>query len=352
MQETGQSGINSHYSGEYAKLYLEKTIYSPYTINKSRILASTASELGVHSVLDFGSNVHGSVNTEGSLRTQMNKKGIDYKGVDLSYNYFNKAFLREQGVSEEIIYPKIKGIVGDLLKSPIKSDSIETIVCCDVLEHVSDRSLALQEIHRMMQSHGVALVVLPSLYKLDMADFGHIEEKRKSSHLEKQTIDEWISLCEKNGLEIDKEKSAPIGVASGLSYLAWMDEKFIPERNDLSGLPTYSPKSILHKNAKNVFSKYDELLDLKINSDKIRQILLEALKEGDIKKVFQILKDLSLTVVSDITEVAILEDFFNEIDLIQYEPERIEIIKKIFINSKFTELLLGNSVLLVLKKKN
>lgn len=347
-----QKDLNQHYQDKYAKLYLEKTLLAPYAVRKSKLLANMASKFGVHKVLDLGSNVHGSVKTEGSLRLQMNEKGIDYIGMDLSFRYFDKQFLRGQGVLEEKIYPQIYGIVGSIANLPIESDSMEMVVCADVLEHTADPAGALKEIYRVMKSKGTALIVLPSLYKLDIADFKHIEEKRKSSHLKKTIIDEWILICEKNGFLIDEKNSLSIGIASGLSYFAWMNEQFIPERKNLSDTETNLPNSILHKQAKNIFSKYAELLDSKIQTEGLDQVFLKALKQGDIKKVFQILNDISFTIISNQIEKDILHNFFSEVSSVQYLPERIETIKKIFKNSKFPRFLLGSSVLLVLKKKN
>ncbi|MFA5791685.1 MAG: class I SAM-dependent methyltransferase [Candidatus Paceibacterota bacterium] len=352
MQEAKPNGANNHYNtGEYAKLYLDRTLSSPYTINKSRLLASVASKLGTLSVLDFGSNIHGSIKAEGSLRFQMSKKGINYAGVDLSLDYFDKNFFKTQGVPEEKIYPEINGIVGDILKSPIKSNSAQMVICCDVLEHVSDPIGALKEIYRIMQPEGVALVVLPSFYKLDMADFSYIKNKRKSSHFKKKTTSWWMLACENNGLMIDESNSAPVGIASGLSYLVWMDERFVPERQDLSSVETYSPQSSLHKKAKNIFSKYDEFIDIKIQSSGFSQTLLNALNQGNIKKVFQILNEIALKVVSDQNERQVLHKFFDEVAVVSYKPERVAVIKNIFMNSRFPHFLLGNSVLLVLKKK-
>lgn len=352
MKETELTGSNRHYNSEYAKSYLERTLQAPYTINKSKLLASMASKFGARKVIDLGSNVHGSVKTEGSLRLQMNQRGIDYIGVDISPKYFDKQLIKEQNISEEKIYSQIDGIVGDILQLPVESDSMEMVVCSDVLEHVSDPSRALKEIFRILKTEGITLIVLPSLYKLDIANFSYIDKKRKSSHLKKITIDNWLKMCEENGLLIDEKNSMSIGVFSGLSYLAWIDDKFVPERPELSNAEIYSSKSILHKDTKGILSKYDESIDSKIHSLGIDSTLIEELKRGDIKKVFQILKDVTHTIISNQTEREVLDNFFNEAISIQYDPKRVLELQNIFLNAKFPKFLLGNSVLLVLKKKN
>ncbi|MCX6712899.1 MAG: class I SAM-dependent methyltransferase [Candidatus Vogelbacteria bacterium] len=337
------------YRGEYAKLYLERTLSSTYSEIKNNILANIADRFGVRRVLDLGSNVHGSVEVEGSLKFQMSKRGIDYIGLDLAFEYFDRQFLMEQGVLKDKIYPKIKGIVGDILLLPVKSDSMEMVTCNDVLEHTNDPSKALSEIYRILKKEGVALVVLPSLYKLDMANFIHIEERRKSSHLEKTTVDEWIQRGKENGFGIDEESSLSIGIASGLSYLAWMDEKFIPERKELSTPETNSTESLILKEARKVFIKYNDEIDIKIRTGRIDDMLLEALTKGNIKEVFQIL-DQAVPGLVSMEERRVLDSFFSELDIISFKPDRIAEIQKIFRNSRYPKLLLGSSVLLVLKK--
>lgn len=352
MKEAGTGDSSQHYDGDYAKSYLERTLQAFYTINKSKVLANIANKFGTHSVLDLGSNIHGSIKTEGSLRLQMDQKGIGYTGVDLSPKYFDQEFLAAQGIPREKIYSQSNGVVGDILQSPIKSDSAEMITCSDVLEHVSDPTYALKEIFRILKSDGVALIILPSLYKLDMASFNFVEEKRQSSHLSKTTVDEWVRACKESGFLIDIENSMSIGIISGLSYLIWMDERFVPARSDLSGLETYSPESNLHREAKSIFSKYDELIDSEVRADGLEPILLESLQKGDIKKVFKILEDVAFIIVSDQAERKILSNFFSEALFIQYPLERVSVIQNIFKNTEFPKFFLGNSVLLVLKKKN
>lgn len=349
MKET--SSLNHHYNDEYVKLYLDRTLSNPYTINKARLLANTASKFNIQKVLDLGSNVHGSIQTEGSLRFQMNQKGIDYVGIDLSPKYFDQQFIAKQNISKEIIYPQIKGVVGDLLELPTKSSSVEMVVCSDVLEHICDPVSALKEIHRVLNQKGLALVILPSLYKLDMLNLEHISQKRKSSHLEKTSIDEWIKMCRENGLEVDEENSMAVGVSSGLSYLSWMDEKFIPERLDLSEKEIYSPDSLNHKEVKNVLAKYDEQIDLKIHLENKDVTLVESLKNGDIKKIVQILKEVVNTIILDQRESQIVTNFFDNVADTEYESSQMKLLKNTFLDTKFPKLLIGNSTLLVLKKK-
>lgn len=286
---------------------------------------------------------------EGSLRFQLDRKGINYIGMDLSPDYFDKQFIREQGIPTKKIYPEITGIVGDASKAPIKSNSIEMAVCADVLEHTSDPLTALKEIFRITKPEGTVLIVAPSLYKLDTANYEHIREKRKSSHQVKMTIDEWISMCEESGFSVDVKNSFPFCIASGLSYLTWINEQFVPERKDLLDTEIPTPSDIFHKQIRNIFAKHSETIDSKIRADGVEQALLEDIKRGDIKSVFQILNKAVLSIVSS-KEEPLIQNFFNDITSTSYAPDRIAQIQKIFADSKYPSLLLGSSVLLVLKK--
>src|SRR3989344_3989110 len=338
------------YSGEYAKMYIERTLSAPYTVYKSRLLAGVISGMGAHTVIDLGSNVHGSVREECSLRHQLESKGINYFGVDLSQSYFAPEFLREHGVVDSKIFPERKGVVGDLLRSPIKSNSAEAITCNDVAEHVSDPAKAIHEMARILKPDGTALVILPSLYKLDTADFKHIAEKRVSSHLEKTTVDGWVRLCEDNNLVLDEQKSIAFGIASGLSYLTWIDEQFVPERKSLGGSEIHSPESTLNRNAKAILARYDEAVDARIRADNTKGVLVSALQAGNTEAVFQLLDSLTTSVVRG-DEKNLLHEFFEKARTTQYAPERVAIVQKVFSESRFPELLLGNSVLLAFNKK-
>ena len=52
-------------------------------------------------------------------------------------------------------------IQGDLLSLPIKDESIDTIICTGVIEHVRNPDLAVKELYRALKSGGCAFIETP-----------------------------------------------------------------------------------------------------------------------------------------------------------------------------------------------
>lgn len=123
----------------------------------------------------------------------------------------------------------------------------------------------------MLVDGGYAIFILPSLYKLDLFDFDFIEQRRKSSHISKMTIYEWQSVIESGNLFLQKAHSKPIGVLSGLSYLLWLDEAFLPSRDLTFGKEVHNNNSLKHRKLKDIFSKHDKETDKLFNSKNINQ---------------------------------------------------------------------------------
>lgn len=57
-------------------------------------------------------------------------------------------------------------IQGDLLNLPMKDDSVDTIVCTGVLEHVSDAYQAVDEIYRVLKTEGRVFLETPFIQTL------------------------------------------------------------------------------------------------------------------------------------------------------------------------------------------
>ena len=60
-------------------------------------------------------------------------------------------------------YPGVN-VVSDICKTPLESDSVDRIVCDNVLEHVKDPKLAVAEMLRILKKGGVAYIAVPFLY--------------------------------------------------------------------------------------------------------------------------------------------------------------------------------------------
>ena len=158
------------------------------------MIAEVLSRENIGQVWDLGGNVSGLMKIEGSLRLQLEKRGLTYGAVDLVPAYFDPDFARSLGQLEANLYSQVLGVVGDLRYLPLASESVESVVCADVIEHINQPELAVAEMYRILKPGGKAVLVVPSLYKLDAIKLPHVLNKRFSSHENRLTIDEWISL--------------------------------------------------------------------------------------------------------------------------------------------------------------
>jgi ubiquinone/menaquinone biosynthesis C-methylase UbiE len=57
-------------------------------------------------------------------------------------------------------------INGDVLKLPVKSNSIELVIATDILEHLDDDSMGIKEIHRILTREGKVILTVPAFKSL------------------------------------------------------------------------------------------------------------------------------------------------------------------------------------------
>ncbi len=55
-------------------------------------------------------------------------------------------------------------VVGDIHAIPLPNESIDSIICSSVLEHVRDPAQAVRELHRILKKGGSIFVYVPSIY--------------------------------------------------------------------------------------------------------------------------------------------------------------------------------------------
>jgi SAM-dependent methyltransferase len=60
-------------------------------------------------------------------------------------------------------------IIGDIHSIPIKNDSLDSIICTQVLEHVGDPKQAVREMCRILKSRGILLLSVPFIYPIHEA---------------------------------------------------------------------------------------------------------------------------------------------------------------------------------------
>jgi Methylase involved in ubiquinone/menaquinone biosynthesis len=71
-------------------------------------------------------------------------------------------------------------IYGDAHKLPVKSESIDCVVCCEVLEHVADPFTCCAEIYRILKPGGLFVFSVPFIFPIhaDPYDFGRFTPER------------------------------------------------------------------------------------------------------------------------------------------------------------------------------
>lgn len=339
------------YDAHYAERYIRTTLGSPYNEYKNSTLAGLIARMGFKHIVDIGSNVSGMIKRKGSLRYQAELHDITYTGVDVDEDYFNLENAKKLGTPKEEIYPSIDYRVASVEDMPFEDASIDALVCADVIEHVPDASQAFREIARTLNpKEGRAFMVIPSMYKLDLFDFKYIDEKRRSSHDHKLSAKEWEKMWEDAGLIVDWENSRPIGIASGLSYLSWLNDDFVPQRENFDSKQQFSEKSLIHRGAKEVFATHDAEIDSLILTHGIDKKLGTSLKDGDVHGAFLILQDIiSNNVQLSDDEKRVLDLFFSTERKNNFDEKRIEQVCETFGMAENSNLLLGNSMLVVLK---
>lgn len=339
------------YDAHYAERYIRTTLGSPYNEYKNSTLAGLIARLGFKHIVDIGSNVSGIIKRKGSLRYQAGLHDITYTGVDVDEDYFDLENAKALGIPKEEIYPSIDYRVASVENMPFDDASIDALVCADVIEHVPDAAQAFSEIARTLNpEEGRAFMVIPSMYKLDLFDFKYIDEKRRSSHDHKLSVKEWEKMWEDAGLIVDWENSRPIGIASGLSYLSWLNDDAVPQRENFDSKQEFSEKSLIHRGAKEVFATHDAEIDSLILTQGIDKKLSALLKEGDVHGAFLVLQDIILKSIElSAGDTKILDSFFATAKKNNFDEKRIEQVRETFGMAEDSNLILGNSMLVVLK---
>lgn len=341
-----------HYGSEYAKRYIEGTLQSPYTMYKNETVATVAESLGVGRVWDLGGNVSGLMKMEGSLRFQIERRGIDYGEIDLTPAYFNAGFARSLDKPNDVIYERVDGIVGDMRQMSLATGSCESVVCADVIEHIDNPDQAIAEMGRVLQADGKAIVVVPSLYKLDAVRVPHILHKRFSSHENRLLVSEWVEMLEKQGFVVDKDYSRPLGVASGLLYLTWLNPDYVPVRESEEAVEEFSDQALLFRKAKKVVAKVDREIDARLLDDtKALDNCRAMFQQGDILGILRMIKKWYEQVAIPHVDVTNLVESF---DVGSVSLEAMEQLRRVVTASDDTiqdNSFFGNSALLVMGKK-
>ncbi|WP_459503000.1 class I SAM-dependent methyltransferase [Bacillus sp. C1] len=120
--------------------------------------------------------------------------------LDLTEQMLEKAkeFIHSNG------HDNVSFVAGNAENLPFSNASFDTVVCRIAAHHFQNPSQFIQEVHRVLEEMGFFILidnVSPENPEYDTF-YNFIEKKRDPSHERALTKTEWISLLEKNGLQM------------------------------------------------------------------------------------------------------------------------------------------------------
>jgi len=104
--------------------------------------------LSERSVLDVGCG-------PGHIADYLRRYVKDVVGLDTNETYLREATERH-----------LQAVLGDVACLPLRAEAFDVIICNDVLEHVFDSKLAIQEIMRVISGDGIAFVQCANKYQI------------------------------------------------------------------------------------------------------------------------------------------------------------------------------------------
>jgi len=122
------------------------------------------------------------------------EKYYDVYGIDISEYAIREAKQRTT---------QVKLSVGDVTDLDYKNDYFDIVTCFDLLEHLPDPELALQEFYRILKKDGIVIIRVPNTDSIGARWkkeewFGH----RDKTHASLLSNEEWLSLLKESGFEI------------------------------------------------------------------------------------------------------------------------------------------------------
>lgn len=204
---------------------------------------------------------------------------------------------------------------------------------------------------RVLGNSGRAILVVPSLYKLDAVKVPHILQKRFSSHENRLLISEWVTMLEGSGLKVDSQYSRPLGVASGLLYLAWLNPDYVPVRENENSVEEFSEKAMQFHNVKKLIGRVDERIDeMVLASDDDMEICRDKFERGDILGLLRQVQEWYESVTIPSMDV---REFVEGFNVGSVSVEAMGQLQNVVVSSDTAihdNAFFGNSALLVLHK--
>lgn len=121
--------------------------------------------------------------------------------------------LKEVSKTNNRVDSKGKFVVADLQRLPIKNEVFDLILCSQVIEHIPNDSIALNEFYRTLKQDGTLVVTVPNCYRRMPSLFHKLQMKfDESGHIHEYCIEEICDLLEKSGFKILKGRHHCFGL--------------------------------------------------------------------------------------------------------------------------------------------
>lgn len=161
-------------------LYLEFKNSTSNYIHRKRMIGKEISNLRSNGiVLDIGTGVSPMVNINENIILG-----------DISIH--SMRVMKDKGVNCSVL---------DVTKLGLKNNSIDTVICSEVLEHIPNDTEALREMNRVLRKEGTLILTIP------INNYYWLKDDELVGHLRRYNSKDFIRKLEKTGFEITKIKN-------------------------------------------------------------------------------------------------------------------------------------------------
>lgn len=164
-------------------------------------------------VLDLGCGQGHITEYLGKELGSANFSGLDYSISAIEYARDN--------------YPDIDFAVGDASQTPYANDYFDLVICNNLLEHVSDPLLLLNQIKLICKPGGYVIITTPSRFRFEnllRIIRGKPVKLMSSSHVTEYSVGQVIELLNHGGFQLIRHLSRPI--AKGNLFVKSLRELF------------------------------------------------------------------------------------------------------------------------------